>query len=124
MASYQEKMVELEKLGTAVIAATVEDKETAAQMAQEEGLTIPLAYGITEDDVLGLDPWWAEDHHGRYLQPMEFLILGDGSTAGSMYSSGPIGRMGVEQVLISMQGRERRRIEQEGADGAPAAASP
>ena len=100
-----------------VIGATVEDRETAAETVQEDGLTFPLAYGITEEDVRELDRWWAEDHRGRYLQPMEFLLLRGGTTFGSMYASGPVGRMGVEQVLVSVRGRERRRLEQESSAG-------
>ena len=100
-----------------VIGATVEDKETATETVQEDGLTFPLAYGITEEDVRELDPWWADDHRGRYLQPMEFLLLRGGTAFGSMYASGPVGRMGVDQVLASVRGRERRRLEQESGAG-------
>ena len=92
-----------------VIGATVEDRETAARTAEDEGLTFPIAYGVTEESVAALAPWWTEDdRHGRYLQPMEFL-LGRGVVLGSMYASGPVGRMAVEEALAMIRNRENRR---------------
>ena len=110
MASYQENLEELRELGVSVVAATVEDKETAARMAEEEGIEFQVAYGVSEEDVRALNPWWADDHHGRYLQPMEFLVLRHGIVFGSMYATGPIGRMAVDEVLFGVRGRERRRL--------------
>ena len=99
----------MEELGVSVIGATVEDRETAALMVQAEGLTFPIAYGVTEESVASLAPWWThDDRHGRYLQPMEFL-LGRGVVLGSMYASGPVGRMAVEEALVMIRSRENRR---------------
>ena len=76
-------------------------------MAEEEGLTFPIAYGVTEESVASLAPWWTEDRlHGRYLQPMEFLVR-RGVVFGSMYASGPIGRMGVRQAMAFIKQREK-----------------
>ena len=111
MASYQRNLGELTQLGVTVIGATVENRETAAAMASEVGLAFPIAYGVSEQDVAALDPWWADDHHGEYLQPMEFLVLRHGIVFGSLYASGPIGRMDVEEVLFAVRGRERRRTQ-------------
>ena len=82
-------------------------------MAKEQALSFPIAYGLTLEQLEEYDPWWADDHHGKYPQPMEFLVLRGGTIFGSMYASGPIGRMDVEEVLASIRGRERRRLEQE-----------
>ena len=91
-----------------VIGATVEDRETAARMAEEEGLSIPIAYGVTPESVEALGPWWTQDdRHGRYLQPMEFLLR-RGIVLGSLYASGPIGRMDVEEATVFIRNRERR----------------
>ncbi len=96
-----------------VIAGTVEDRETATRMAEEVGLTFPIAYGITEDRVADLAPLWTEDdRHGRYLQPTEFLVARRRRIAfGTMYASGPIGRMSVDEVLYLLGNlpRSRRR---------------
>jgi len=44
---------------------------------------------------------------------MEFIVLRNGTIFGSMYASGPVGRMGVEEVLNSIKSREHRRLESE-----------
>ena len=109
MATYQRSLEELDEMGLTVIGATVEDRDTAAKMAEEEGLTFPIAYGVTEETVAALAPWWTEDKaHGRYLQPMEFLVS-RGVVLGSMYASGPIGRMGVRQAMAFIKFRESRQ---------------
>ena len=82
-------------------------------MAKANGLSFPIAYGVTEEEVAGYHPLPNEGHHGRYIQPMEFLVLRNGSIFGSIYASGPVGRMGVDEVLNSIRNRERRRLEQE-----------
>ena len=108
MAAYQRKMDELKQLGASVIGATVEDRETAARMAEEVGLSFPIAYGVTPDSVESLAPWWTEDdRHGRYVQPTEFLLR-RGIVLGSMYASGPIGRMDVDEATAFIRNRERR----------------
>ena len=108
MAAYQSSLDALEELGVTVIAATVDDRETVAGMVREDGLTFPVAYGVTPESAAPLAPWWtADDRHGRYLQPMEFLVRRD-VVLGSMYASGPIGRMDVEQALAFIRSRERR----------------
>ena len=94
-----------------VIAGTVEDRDTATRIAEELGLTFPIAYGITEDQVADLAPLWTEDdRHGRYLQPSEFLVAKRRRIAfGTMYASGPIGRMSVDEVLFLLGNLDRAR---------------
>ena len=77
-------------------------------MTEEVGLTLQIAYGVTEETVAPLAPWWTQDdNHGRYLQPMEFLVR-RGVVAGSLYASGPIGRMGVRQAISFIRYMESR----------------
>ncbi|MDA1349102.1 MAG: redoxin domain-containing protein [Chloroflexi bacterium] len=110
---YQEKLLELEELGVQVIAASADTQESAQAAAVESGITFPLAYGVTEEAIAGLDPWWTDDHHGHYVHPIELLVLRGGTVFGSMYASGPVGRMDVEEVLTSVRSRERRRLVQQ-----------
>ena len=93
-----------------MVGATVDDQESTESMARENGLTFPVAYGLEEGQLQGFDSWWADDHHGRYPQPMEFLVLREGTIFGSVYGSGPVGRMHVDEVLNSIRTRERRRL--------------
>lgn len=109
LAAYQEKMDELDELGVYVIGGTIEDRETAAQMAQEEGISFPIAYGVTEESIGALHPLWAEEKgYGHCVEPMEFLVR-KGFIIGSMYASGPVGRMDVDQLIHFIKLRERSR---------------
>lgn len=78
-------------------------------MVEDLGLSFPVAYGIDETDFKSLGAWWTEDHHGRYMQPAEFLISRGGVVFGSLYASGPIGRMAIDEVLYAITARERTR---------------
>lgn len=113
MASYQAKLDELAALEATIVAVSVEDLASTKEMVEKNGLTFPVAYGLTEAQVAAYHPQPNEDHHGRYLQPMEFIVLRNGTIFGSMYASGPVGRMGVEEVLNSIKSREHRRLESE-----------
>jgi peroxiredoxin len=124
LASYQAHLDELERLGVSVIAASVDPLEPVREMVTELGLTYPVAYGVTDEDVAAFDPWYGDDQHGHYIQPMELLILRGGTVFGAMYASGPIGRMAVDEVLNSVRGRERRRLEQQQQQRAGSQAAP
>ena len=77
-------------------------------MRDELGLTFPVAYNVNETDFEPLGAWWTTDHHGRYMQPLELLISRGGVVFGSMYASGPVGRMSFEEVLVAIRSREQR----------------
>ena len=52
-----------------------------------------------------------------YIQPAEFLIGRGGVVLGSIYASGPVGRMGADEALRQITRRESTRKEQEGQGG-------
>lgn len=99
-------------MGATIYAGSVDTLEQAHAVAAN-GLTFPIAYGVTieESDTFGV--WPATDYHGTYLQPSEFLLGRGGVVLGSIYASGPVGRMGADEVLTFITNRERRRREQE-----------
>lgn len=94
-----------------VFAASVDDMEHAKEMA-DTGLTLPVAYGVTQEESESFGAWWSDDR-GGYIQPAEFLLGRGGVVLGSMYASGPVGRMGADEVIRQITNRERRRREQE-----------
>jgi len=115
LAAFQEQKAELEALGVTVIAACVDTKEQVEDVANNNpgGLTFPMAYGVTKEDADTLGSWWSEDR-GGYIQPTEFLISRGGMVFGALYASGPIGRMGADEVIRSITNREKRAREQAG----------
>ena len=79
-------------------------------MAQDYGLTMPIGYGVSDEMAFGYDPWYGDADHGHYHQPMEFLISRGGTVFASMYASGPIGRMAVEEAINGVKYRINRRM--------------
>jgi len=111
LASYQAQLKDLEDLGISVVAASIDSKEETAKLADSLGLTFPIGYGVRAEQVTAFDPWWGDDEHGRYIQPMEFLVEQGGAIVGSMYGSGAIGRIAAEAVLFTVKNRDRRAAE-------------
>ncbi len=106
---------ELDALDATIIAVSVDDLEQAKDVAsRDEGLSFPVAYGATKEDADLMGSWWSEDR-GGYIQPSEFLLGRGGVVLGSMYASGPVGRMGADEAVRQITNRERRRREQEEA---------
>jgi peroxiredoxin len=106
-------------LGATVVAVSVESLGPSQEMVEKNGLTFPVAYGTTDDQVEGFHPLYNEGHHGMDILPIEFLLLRDSRVFGSMYASWPVGRMGLEERLRSIHSRERHRLERE-TEGAEA----
>ena len=120
LAAWEEMKSELESMGLTIYAVSVDNLEHAREVVSE-GLTFPVAYGATQEDGDAIGAWWAEDNHGGYIEPSEFLLGRGGTVLGAMYASGPVGRMGADEAVRLIQNRERRRLEQEGS-GVPGTA--
>ena len=112
MAAYEAAKAELEALDVSVYAASVDDGEKAAEV-KGKGLSFPVAYGATKDVADTIGSWWSEDR-GGYMQPAEFLLGRGGVVLGSVYASGPVGRMGADEAIRFIQFRENRRRQEEG----------
>ena len=89
------------------------DSLEQAQEVAGKGLTFRVAYGVTQAQSEQMGAWWSEDR-GGYIQPAEFLLGRGGVVLGSMYASGPVGRMGADEAIRQITNRERRRREEEG----------
>jgi peroxiredoxin len=112
LADWEEKKAELEALGATIYAASVDNLEQAREVVGR-GLTYPVAYGVIREESEQFGAWWSEDR-GGYIQPAEFLLGRGGVVLGSMYASGPVGRMGADEVVRQITTRENRRRQEEG----------
>lgn len=113
MADWEEKKAELEGLGATIYAVSVDTQEQA-QKVVAAGLTFPVAFGCTKAEGDAIGAWWGNHPpDGEHIQPAEFLLGRGGVVLGSMYASGPVGRMGADEAIRQITGRERRRREQE-----------
>lgn len=115
LAAWQAAQRELSALGCNIYAASVDSPEHA-QEAVDRGLTFPVAFGVTKEEADLIGAWWGEEH-GGYVQPAEFLLGRGGVVLGSMYASGPVGRMGADEAVRLITNREQRRREQAQAAG-------
>ena len=111
LAAWEDMKAELESMELTIYAVSVDNLEQATEVVST-GLTFPVAYGATREDGAALGAWWAEDHHGGYIQPAEFLLGRGSAVLGAMYASGPVGRMGADEAVRLIQNRERRRLEE------------
>ena len=78
------------------MAGSVDNQHEAAEVA--ESLGFPVAHGMTQADAELIGAWWDESR-GGYLQPSEFILMGDGRVMASTYSNSPLGRMDPVEAL-------------------------
>lgn len=96
-------------MGLSIIGASVEPREVVEEMATKSGVTFPMAYGVTREQADILGSWWSDDR-GGYIQPTELLLGRGGTVLGSMYASGPVGRVSPDEAVHFIEGRERARL--------------
>ena len=115
MAAYEAAKAELDALEVTVIAVSTDNHEQATEV-KGKGLSFPVAYGAIKADADTIGAWWSDDRDG-FVQPAEFLLGRGGVVLGSMYASGPVGRMAVDEVIHAIQSRvnRRRQLESESA---------
>ena len=94
-------------------AVSVDTKELAQEVVDNNKLTFPMAYDATKADGDLLGSWWSGG--AGYIQPTELLLGRDGTVLGAMYASGPVGRMGAGEAIRLITRRENIRKEEEGA---------
>ncbi len=72
MAAFEKARPELDALGIKVVAASVDPRDKAQEVAAE--LSYPVAFGVTRAMADRLGSWW-EDRRG-IVQPSEFIVDG------------------------------------------------
>lgn len=82
--------------------------DNAIAMQCKAGVNSPVAYGVTQADAAVVESWWSDDR-GGFIQPTEFILGRGGTVLGSLYASGPIGRMSADEAFFLINSRERRR---------------
>ncbi len=102
----------MEELDVTTYAVSVDTKELAQEVVDNNKLTFPMAYAATKADGDMLGSWWSEDR-GGYIQPTEFLLGRGGTVLGAMYATGPVGRMGADEAIHYITYRENIRRKDE-----------
>jgi peroxiredoxin len=114
LAAWQAAQEDLKALGCNIYAASVDSLEHVQEVV-DRGLTFPVAFGVTKEEAGLIGAWWGEEH-GGYIQPAEFLLGRGGVVLGSLYASGPVGRMGADEAVRLITFREQQRQQVQTAD--------
>ncbi len=106
MAEWERNFNELRELGAFVYAISVDNVEEA-NVVSNFAPNLNIAYGAskTQSDLVGA--WWSSS--GSYIEPTEFILGRGGIILGSMYASGPVGRMNPTDVINLIKSRESGR---------------
>jgi len=77
---------------------SVDKEEDARTMVEKHHAEFPVVYGLdVRTEAEKIDAYF--DSENGYFQPANF-ILRDGKVVQATYSSGPLGRLQAEQVLM------------------------
>ena len=88
---------------------SVDTLSEAKEVAKNSLATFPIAYDCTKEHADTIGAWWGNHPpDGEHIEPTEFLLGRGGVVLGSMYASGPIGRMSVDEAIRLITNRERR----------------
>ncbi|HWE65382.1 MAG TPA: peroxiredoxin family protein [Acidimicrobiales bacterium] len=96
--AFQRATDSLAELGAKMVALSVDDEPTTAELIAKHGLTFPVGHSadakaIAEATGAFVDP------DGGYLQSTGFILDPNGTVVISVYSSGAIGRLVPEDVV-------------------------
>jgi peroxiredoxin len=98
LAAFQHGLPKLADIGTRIVAFSVDDEATTDTLIAKHQLTFPVGHGADADEVAGLLGSFVNPEP-RYLQSTGFLLGPDGRVLVSVYSSGAIGLLAVNEVI-------------------------
>ncbi len=88
----------LAKVGAAVVALSVDDEATTAELIAKHGLSFPVGHSADAKVVAEATGAFV-NAEPTYLQSTGFVLRPDGRVVVSVYSSGAIGRVVAEDVI-------------------------
>jgi peroxiredoxin len=102
LAAFEKARDKFREEGIAVLAASTDPRDKAAETVAEHSLTFPVGYGIPLKETAGLLGAFYEERRG-ILHATGFVVKPDRTIAVVQYSSGPIGRLVWQDVLGMVQ---------------------
>ena len=97
LAAFERATEKLAGLGVKVIAFSVDDEATTAQLVAKHKLRFAVGHSADADKVAAAVGAYTNDKP-RYLQATGFLLAPDASIVNAVYSSGPLGRLVPDDV--------------------------
>jgi peroxiredoxin len=107
LAAFGRALDKLREERIAVVAASTDPREKAAETAAEHSLTFPVGYGLPLEETARLVGAFYEEKRG-ILHATGFVVKPDHTIAVAQYSSGPIGRLVWQDVLSLVQFYKKR----------------
>ena len=89
-----------------VYAGSIDPLDYARQVV-DRGITFPVAYRVSKEIAETVGAWW-EDCLG-FIEPAEFVIGRGGVVLGSVYTSGAIGSVDINDIIELIAKREKRQ---------------
>ena len=99
LASFSRAAPMLAGLGAKVVALSVDDEATAAEVVAKHKLAFPVGHSADAEKVAAATGAYVNDDP-RYLQSTGFVLAPDGTVLTAVYSSAAIGRL----VAVDMAG--------------------
>lgn len=96
--AFQRAQDALAEVGAAVVALSIDDEATTAELVAKHGLTFPVGHSADAAAVSAATGAFVEARRG-ILQSTGFVLNPDGKVMVSVYSSGAIGRLVPEDVV-------------------------
>jgi peroxiredoxin len=96
--AFQRSGQALADAGIRVIALSVDDEQTTAELAAKHGLAFPVGYGADARAVAALTGAFVNPDP-VFLQSTGFVLDPAGNVVVSVYSNGAIGRLAPEDVI-------------------------
>ena len=88
----------LAEVGAKVVALSVDDQATTAQLVAKHGLTFPVGHSADATAIAAATGAFVDRERG-FLQSTGFVLNPDGQIVVSVYSSGAIGRLVPDDVV-------------------------
>lgn len=96
--AFQRAADSLAEVGVALVALSVDDENTTAELVAKHGLTFPLGHSADAKAISAATGAFVDPARG-FLQSTGFVLDPSGHVIVSVYSSGAIGRLVPEDVV-------------------------
>ncbi len=96
--AFQRAQAALSEVGARVVALSVDDEASTADLIAKHGLTFPVGYGADAHAIADATGAFV-NHDPVFIQSTGFILDPAGTVMVSVYSSGAIGRLVPEDVI-------------------------
>ncbi len=109
MADYQKSIGRFDAVGAAIVALSTDSWNDARRTVEQRSLTFPVLYGLDPQRIVAsVGCYISERADPPHLQATGFVLTPRGNVALAVYSSGALGRLGVEDAATLVEGLSKK----------------